>query len=138
MSNVVDFETTSENFQNSLRIDSVSHCDKLEITNNCVVLIEETVYIDKNLIDKNIYRNEISELIKKMWGSLSVFSWYFSKHQHLEKVSGKDRIFILFLEEENPKTIRMLGNLMKALRKYRNSSFSDVMYKIKKRREHER
>ena len=139
----LNFEEIADEYSEEINspnpnMSKISRCDWLIIEDDKILFIENTDLTKKDLLNPNKFSKEVIENVKKMWGSLSVFSWYFSKHQHLEKVSGKDRIFILFLEEENPKTIRMLGNLMKALRKYRNSSFSDVMYKIKKRREHER
>ena len=125
MSNVVDFETTSENFQNSLRIDSVSHCDKLEITNNCVVLIEETVYIDKNLIDKNIYRNEISELIKKMWGSFAILLWYSIKDIQDETLLRRKRIFLVQVKVKK-RYVKILSKLVRELKRHKNGAYLDI------------
>jgi len=51
----LNFERISENFQSSLKTRSISHCDFVEVVGNKVFMVEETVYIDKNLLDSEVY-----------------------------------------------------------------------------------
>jgi len=122
----IDFETISEKFQDFYKIDTVSHCDVLEIDKNELRLIEETLYINKNLLDKNIYDNELAELVKKMWGTFSILMWYLEP-----KIFRRKKIFIL-KAKVNPRFARVLSKLNREIRKFKDGTYADIRFKIRK------
>jgi len=67
-----NFEEISKIFQDFFEINTISHCDILKFDGSKILLIEETKYIDKNLLDSNIYKQELSEIVKKC-GELILF-----------------------------------------------------------------
>jgi hypothetical protein len=123
----LSFEVISQIFQSFFRIDTVSHCDIMRIELDegrikRVTLIEDTVYVDKNLLDKNIYKNEVSEIVKKMWGTYSILIWYLTPES-----LRKNKIFIL-RAKINPRFSRILGKLIREVRGFKDGAYSDVKF----------
>ena len=117
-----DFEEIAEEFQLYYRTKSISHCDFAEINESEVVMVEETIYINKNLLDDKVYESEVREIVKKMWGSyaIAVWRWY----REPDKLSGK-RYFVLKVEVKR-RFERKLSQLIKDVRKFKNGAYDDV------------
>ena len=129
MDEPINFEAVSEEFQRALRVDSISHCDLLEVREDEIFLIEETRYIGKDLLDKNIYQNEVSEIVKKMWGSTVIFLWYSAECQQNIKLFGRKRNFILKVKVEK-RLVKLLSRLIRDVKRYKNGAYSEVKLKI--------
>jgi len=132
----LNFEEIANNFSQQLNsgnpnMSTVSRCDYIIINNKEILFIEETNLEVKNLMNPNVYAEEVIENIKKMWGSMAVFMWYVSKNELIDEVRGKNRIYILIFEKVSWKTVRILSNMIKTLIKYRDGGFADVKFKIK-------
>ena len=119
----IDFEIVSQIFQDYFRTDTISHCDIMKFEDGKVFLIEETVYINKNLLDKNVYQNELSEIVKKMWGTYSILIWYLDY-----ETFRKHKIFILKAEIES-RFVKILGKLIKDVRRFKNGAYLDIRFK---------
>ena len=117
-----DFEEIAEEFQLYYRTKSISHCDFAEINESEVAMVEETIYINKNLLDDKVYESEVREIVKKMWGSyaIAVWRWY----REPDKLSGK-RYFVLKVEVKR-RFERKLSQLIKDIRKFKNGAYDDV------------
>ena len=132
----LNFEEIADKFSNEINksnpnMSSISRCDWVVINNNEIIFIEETSLENKDLYNPTKYRKEIIENVKKMWGSFSIFTWYFLKINKFETFSGIDRIYLIYFKKDIDNRLkRTLANLMKSLKKYKNSSFSDIKYKI--------
>ncbi len=129
----LNFEEVANNFSQEFNsgnpnISTVSRCDYIIINNEDVLFIEETNLEAKDLMNPNVYAEEVIENIKKMWGSMAVFVWYVSNNELFDEVRGKDRIYVLLLEEVSGRTVRILSNMIKTLIKYRNGGFADVKF----------
>lgn len=122
--NEFDFEEISKIFQNFFRIDTISHCDILKFEGNKIFLIEETVYIDKNLLDNDIYNNEVAEIVKKMWGTHSILVWYLEPDTF-----RKNKIFILKAKVD-PRFSKILGKLNREIRRFKDGAYSDIKFII--------
>jgi hypothetical protein len=124
-----NFEHLADEFTHYFRIESVSRCDKVEISGQQIKLIEETQYGEglKDLLDDKVFEKQVTENIKKMWGSFSILVWYL---MHSDQVGSmaKSRVFILAIPEYDPRMARQLKNLMEELRKYRNGAFDSVNF----------
>ncbi|GAB6071739.1 hypothetical protein JCM14244_01160 [Venenivibrio stagnispumantis] len=122
--NEFSFEEISKIFQEFFRIDTISHCDILKLDGNNILLIEETVYINKNLLDNNIYNNEVVEIVKKMWGTHSILVWYLEPDTFRKK-----KIFILKAKVD-PRFSKILGKLNREIRRFKNGAYSDIKFII--------
>ena len=121
--NKLCFEIVSKIFENYFKIDTLSHCDKLIFDNNKILLIEKTVYIDKDLLNTDVYNKEFAEIVKKMWGSFSILLWYINDKNLLKQ----DKIFILNAKIDK-RFIKVLGKLIRELKKYRNGAYYDIQF----------
>jgi len=63
-----NFEEIADEFQSHFRTRSISHCDFVEVVGDRVIMVEETRYIDKDLLERDVYDAEVIEMVKKMWG----------------------------------------------------------------------
>lgn len=116
----IDFEEVSRMFEDYHKTGSISHCDMIIVEKDKIRAIEKTVYINKNLVDRNIYQNELAELVKKMWGTYAILIWYLDN----ETLKGK-RNFVL--EVKISKNFeRLLGKILIDLKKFKNGSFDDI------------
>jgi len=122
--NEFDFEEISKIFQDFFKIDTISHCDVLKFDGNRILLIEETKYIDKNLLDDNIYKQELSEIVKKMWGTHSILVWYLEP-----KTFRKEKIFIVRVKVAS-RFSRILGKMNKEIRRFKNGAYSDIRFEF--------
>jgi len=129
MNETIDFENISEEFQRSFETDSVSHCDLLQVTDDSVFFIEKTKYVNKNLLDKNIYQNEIAEIVKKMWGSLVIFLWYSTECRKEKSLLKKEKNFILQVKV-NKRLTKVLSKLIRDMKKYKDGAYCDVKLNI--------
>ncbi|NPA34996.1 MAG: hypothetical protein GXO48_08730 [Chlorobi bacterium] len=120
----LDFEAISEMFREFYKISTISHCDFLEIDNDELKLIEETLYINKDLLDKNVYDNELAELVKKMWGAFSILVWYLEPNMF-----RKRKVFILRVKI-NPKFSRVLAQLNREIRRFKNGAYADILFDV--------
>ncbi len=118
----LNFERIADRFQSYFRTKSISHCDLVEVLGDSVIMIEETVYIDKNLLKKDVYDKEVTEIVKKMWGSLAIAVWYWSEEP---EVLSKKRYFVLKVKV-NPGFERMLDQLIKDVRKFKDGAYDEV------------
>lgn len=126
-----DFEKVSKKFEMFFKVGSVSHCDEIRFRfeNNqisSIELIENTAYINKDLLDKNIYENELSELVKKMWGTHSILVWHLYEEPD---VFAKEKIFIIKANLDK-KFVKILANLNQKLRKFKNGAYADIKLDI--------
>jgi hypothetical protein len=121
--NQFDFEVVSDIFTNNFKISPISHCDILEFKDNKIVLIEESLYINKNLLDDAVYKKEVIEVVRKMWGSFAILLWYIDD----KKVFKKEKIFILKAKIDK-RFVKILGKLIGEVKKYKNGAYSDVMF----------
>jgi len=134
MKKILNFENLADKFSKELNsglsgTSTVSRCDKVIIDGEKVLFLEFTKVSAKKLYLPNRFSNEVVENVKKMWGSLATFSWYLCENEK-DSVEGKERFFILVLEEKlDSKHLRLIGNLLKAIRKFRNGGFSEIKYK---------
>jgi len=125
--NKICFETVSEIFNNYYQIDTLSHCDILEFKEDKIYLIEITQYpINKDLFDKNIYNNELSEIVKKMWGSFTILLWYLTDNYFKKK-----KIFVVKVKV-NPKYSKILSKLNRELRRFKNGAYYDIPFIIER------
>ncbi len=122
--NELDFEEISKIFQDFFRIDTISHCDILKFEGDSIFLTEETVYIDKNLLDKNVYNNELSEIVKKLWGSHSILIWY------LEPDTFRKNKFFILKTKIDPRFSKILGKLNREIRRFKNGAYSDIKFEF--------
>jgi len=122
--NEFDFEEISKIFQDFFKIDTISHCDILKFDGNRILLIEETKYINKNLLDNNIYKQELSEIVKKMWGTHSILVWYL-----VPETFRKEKIFIVRVKVAS-RFSRILGEMNKEIRRFKNGAYSDVKFEF--------
>jgi len=91
----LNFEEIANNFSQQLNsgnpnMSTVSRCDYIIINNKEILFIEETNLEVKNLMNPNVYAEEVIENIKKMWGSMAVFMWYVSKNELIDEVRGNN------------------------------------------------
>jgi hypothetical protein len=121
--NNYDFEIISDMFHRNFKISPISHCDKLIFDKNKILLIEETVYINKDLLNSNNYNKEFAEIVKKMWGSFSILLWYIDN----KKLFKKDKIFILKAKIDK-RFIKILSKLIRDLKKYKNGAYTEVKF----------
>jgi len=134
MKKKLDFEKIADCFSErfnsgSSNMSAISRCDYVIIKDDKILFIEKTNLEEKDLANPKVYAEEIIENVKKMWGSMSVFVWYVLENNMLDKIKGKDRIYLLLLEEVSGRTARFVSNMIKTLIKYRDSGFSDVKFK---------
>jgi len=81
----------------------------------------------KNLADKKVFKSELEELVKKMWGSFAIFMRF---AERCESVSLRmRRIFILDACIENSEFARHLEKIMDELSRYRDGAFDRVSLK---------
>ena len=120
----VDFEIVNKIFQDFYQIDTISHCDILEVDENEIRLIEKTLYINKNLLDPNIYNNELAEIVKKMWGSFSILMWY------LEPTEFRKRKVFILRANVDPRFARILSKLNREIKKFKNGAYIDIKLDI--------
>ncbi len=130
----LDFECIADLFSDmvnsgSSKMSSLSRCDYVIIQDKEILFIEETDLRMKDLSKPRVYTKEVLDNVKKMWGSMVVFTWLISTNGLIDKIRGRDRIYILLLQELDGRTVRALSNLIKTLRKYRNGGYTDVKYK---------
>ena len=120
----IDFEEVWRKFQDHFRIDPISHCDVLEKDFSELHFVEETAYISKDLLDKETYERELAEIVKKMWGSLAVAIWFLNVND-----LRKRRYFVLKVQVE-PRFVRILSNLNRDLRKFKNGAYHEITLDI--------
>jgi len=136
MRRILNFEEIADEYSKKINngnpnMSKISRCDYLIIKENEILFIEETDFSKKDLLNPNKYSKEIIENVKKMWGSLSIFNLYIMEKGYLDKISGKDRVYILLLSKQNRKFIRVISNIIKSLIRYKDSGYSYVKYKFK-------
>ena len=119
-----EFEEISKIFQDFFKVNTISHCDILKFDGNRILLIEETKYINKNLLDNNIYKQELSEIVKKMWGTYSILVWYLEPDEF-----RKQKIFIVKVKA-TPRFSKILGKLNREIRKFKNGAYFDIRFEI--------
>ncbi|WP_461830002.1 hypothetical protein [Aquifex sp.] len=111
---------------------SLSRCDYVFITENEIIFVEKTSLSSKDLTNFRAFVKETIENVKKMWGSLVVFTWYASSNVCINELSrGKERIYVILIDDIDGRTARFLSNMIKTLYKYRNGSFSEIKFSIK-------
>jgi len=123
---MLNFEEIAYEFQSYFRIRSISHCDFVEVVDDRVTMIEETRYIGKDLLKKDVYEAEVIEIVKKMWGSLTIAVWCWRENREM---LSKKRYFVLKVKVK-PGFERMLAQLIKDVRKFKNGAYDDVKIKI--------
>lgn len=122
----LNFEEIADEFQSHFRTRSISHCDFVEVVGDRVIMVEETRYIDKDLLERDVYDAEIIEMVKKMWGSFAIAVWRWSEKPEM---LSKERYFILKVKVK-PGFERTLAQLIKDVRKFKNGAYDDVKIKI--------
>ncbi len=91
-------------------------------------MIEETTYIDKDLLKKDVYESEVNEIVKKMWGSFAIAVWHWHDKPYF---LSKKRYFVLKVQVK-PRFERVLAKLLKEVRKFKNGAYDDIKIKIEK------
>ena len=122
----LNFEEIAHEFQSYFKTRSISHCDFIEVSDEEIAMIEETRYITKNLLKKETYEAEVREVVKKMWGSFSIALWYWKENR---EILFKKRFFVLKVLV-NPGFERVLAQLLRDVRKFKNGAYDDVKIKI--------
>lgn len=111
---------------------SLSRCDYVLITEKEIIFLEESNLSLKDLANFQVITKEIIENVKKMWGSLVVFTWYTSSNICIRELSkGKERIYMILIDDINGRTARFLSNMIKVLYKYRDGAVSEIKFSIK-------
>jgi hypothetical protein len=129
-----DFESLADEFSAEINsglsdVSSVSRCDEIVINKECVLFLEFTRLSQKKLYLPNRFSEEVIENVKKIWGSFATFVWYLNEGERRE-LKGKRRVFVLvFREEIDGRNSRIVANLLKAMRKFRNGAFSEIKFK---------
>jgi len=131
MKKKLKFEEIADEFSKIFKQASISRCDYLLIKNKEILFIEVTKFKGKDLSNPQKYSKEVIENVKKMWGSLTVFAWYVSNTKFLEEVEGKRRIYILLIEKFEDRYSRIVSNMLKILKRYKNGGFDDIAFKRK-------
>ncbi|WP_457681241.1 hypothetical protein [Thermovibrio sp.] len=136
MKKKLDCEKLADHFSKEInsnlpQTSTISRCDLIIIKDDKILFIEKTKIGNKKIYLPNRFSDEVVENVKKMWGSLATFCWYSCcKEKNLE---SKERIFLIAFEEKlDNRHLRLVSNLIKAIRKFRNGAFSKVKY-IEKR-----
>jgi hypothetical protein len=125
-----DFEEISKEFQKLYRGSTIAHGDRLEVELEGgevkrVAVVEVTSYTAKNLLDRNIFQNELRELVKKMWGSYGVLVWYLVPSLH-----SKPRQFVIEVVVD-PRYSRIISKLRQELERFRGGSFREIRFILK-------
>lgn len=114
------------------KVTSLSRCDYVLITEEKIIFVEETNLSSKDLANLRVITKEVIENVKKMWGSLVVFTWYSSYNICIsEYAKGKERIYVILIDSIDGRTARFLSNMIKTLHKYRDGAFSEIRFSVK-------
>ncbi|MCD6419630.1 MAG: hypothetical protein J7L41_02800 [Synergistetes bacterium] len=127
MRTTLDFKEIADNFSHALKTISISRCDYVSIKE--ILFVEETNLSIKELTNPYKYSQEVIENVKKMWGSLSILIWYLSSSEQIEKLSRKERVYIIKTEKISNRSFRFISNLIKALNRYKNGVVHSIKYK---------
>ena len=114
------------------KVTSLSRCDYVLITEEKIIFVEETNLSSKDLANLRVITKEVIENVKKMWGSLVVFTWYSSYNICIsEYAKGKERIYVILIDSIDGRTARFLSNMIKTLHKYRDGAFLEIRFSVK-------
>lgn len=121
----IDLESVAKDFDQFLRTSSLSRADSLFLESDTIYIIEDTNCYAVDLLDERVFEEFVAEIVKKMWGSLTILLWW--ARENLENLKGKKRVFILNLGVDE-KTARMIPLIICELNKYRNGAYEEIQY----------
>jgi len=104
---------------------NLAHADELEISPCEIKVIEKTKYFNKNLLDKNVYFNEISEIVRKMWGSFAILKWYIQEPQVLRR----KRVFVIKVKIQS-RFAKLLRKLEREVSCFKSGAYDEIKIEI--------
>ena len=121
---VVDLEELHDCFSRHFKFAGIKHGDYLKIDSNSITVVEESVYINKNITNREVFQSEVREIVGKMWGSFAILIHYFMDEPDV--LYQKERIFILKATVKDPVFARHLQRLMEEVKSFKDGAFDDI------------
>ena len=121
---MVDLEELHDCFSRHFKFAGIKHGDYLKIDSNSITVVEESVYIDKNIARREVFQSEVREIVGKMWGGFAILIYYFMDEPDV--LYQKEGIFILKATVENPVFARNLEWLIEEVKSFKDGAFDDV------------
>jgi len=133
MPTIKDFEEIAKKFVNYFQARDLAHADALEILEDKVIFLEETNLSFKDLTDDNVFEKELTEIVKKMAGSLTVFLWWlyheYSDEEEIKFIFKKNRLFIVDPGPVESKFARLLSKMLRKINKFKNGLYDEIKWK---------
>ena len=124
----INVEEKAVEFEKHFKIASISRCDWLEIYDDKLVFIEETVYIDTP-----DYIKETRSIVKKMAGSFAIAVWL-AERENDPEILSKRRFFVVevTLTEDTKaaraRFARVLRAMLNYMEKHKNGFYNEVSF----------
>ncbi len=124
MGEILDFEGIAAQYERTLNVRSLSHCDFLKIAEEEILFVEETDI--GGILDPNSFKDLELEMIKKMWGSLVIFTWYCAQNSKWH-LYVKRRKFLIKISKLDGRSGRAFKNMISALLRYKDGAYDDIL-----------
>ncbi len=129
-----DFEEIAKNFTAYFQTKDLAHVDKLKILEDKVIFLEETNLCFKDLTRDDLFEDELTEIVKKMAGSLTIFLWWLyhersDNQEEIESIFTKNRLFVIDPGPVEDRFSRILSQLLRKVKKFKNGLYDEIKWK---------